>query len=230
MSMSESGKRRGETTREAILTAAEVVFAEHGFDGARIDTIAEVSGYNKTLIFRYFGDKLGLYAEVLKRADREANELLAGVFAPLLEDETAASHAHQFRTFLATMMQTLFDYLLAHPRFVRILTWEMAEGWQTYAQIASQFPAEDTDQFETIIHKARSAGLLRSSFLPVIQLSTVGQMCLTYLASLPLYQLLLPEEDVSSVESQARAREYLVDFVVAGMMADPAETKPGKGS
>jgi hypothetical protein len=55
-------------------------------------------------------------------------------------------------------------------------------------------------------------------------------MCLTYLASLPLYQLLLPEEDISSVESQACAREYLVDFVVAGMTADPAETKPGKGS
>ena len=228
--MSEYGKRRGETTREAILTAAEVVFAEHGFDGARIDTIAEVSGYNKTLIFRYFGDKPGLYAEVLKRSDREANELLARVFAPLLEDETAASHAHQFRTFLATMMQTLFDYLLAHPRFVRILTWEMAEGWQTYTQIASQFPAEDTDQFETLIHKARSAGLLRSSYFPVIQLSTVGQMCLTYLASLPLYQVLLPEEDVSSVESRARAREYIVDFVVAGMMADPAETNPEKGS
>jgi TetR/AcrR family transcriptional regulator len=230
MSMSESGKRRGETTREAILTAAEVVFAEHGFDGARVDTIAEVSGYNKTLIFRYFGEKLGLYAEVLKRADREANELLAHVFAPLLEDETAASHAHQFRTFLETMMQTLFDYLLEHPRFVRILTWEMAEGWQTYAQIASQFPTEDVDQFETLFHKARSAGLLRSGFVPVIQLSTVGQMCLTYLASLPLYQVLLPEEDVSSVESRARAREYIVDFVVAGMMADPAETKPEKGS
>jgi len=228
--MSESGKRRGETTREAILTAAEVVFAEHGFDGARIDTIAEVSGYNKTLIFRYFGDKLGLYAEVLKRADREANELLARVFAPLLEDETAASQAHQFRTFLATMMRTLFDYLLEHPRFVRILTWEMAEGWHTYAQIVSQFPTEDVDQFETLFHKARSAGLLRSSFLPVIQLSTVGQMCLTYLASLPLYQMLLPEEDVTSVESRARAREYIVDFVVAGMMADPAEKKPEKGS
>ncbi len=165
-----------------------------------------------------------------KRADREANELLARVFAPLLEDETAASHAHQFRTFLQTMIQTLFDYLLEHPRFVRMLTWEMAEGWQTYAQIASQFPTEDVDQFETLFHKARSAGLLRSGFVPVIQLTTVGQMCLTYLASLPLYQVLLPEEDVSSPESRARAREYIVDFVVAGMMADPAETKPEKGS
>src|SRR6266700_7970384 len=224
--MPEPRRKRGreriydaQRTREAILNAAEAVFAERGFDGTSVDAIAAEAGYNKSLIFQYFGDKLSLYAEVLKRADREANELLARVFAPLLEGETAASNAHQFRTFLATMMQTLFDYLLAHPRFVRILTWEMAEGWQTYAQIASQFPAEDTDQFETLFHKARSAGLLRSGFVPVIQLTTVGQMCLTYLASLPLYQVLLPEEDVSSPESRARAREYIVDFVVAGMMA-----------
>lgn len=224
--MSESNRRRGETTREAILTAAEVVFAEHGFDGARIDTIANVSGYNKNLIFRYFGDKLGLYTQVLKRADREMGELLARVFAPLLEDETAASQARQFRAFLETMLQTLFDYLLEHPRFVRMLNWEMAEGWQTYTQIASQFPPEDRDQFETIFHKARSAGLFRSGFVPVIQLSMVLQICLSYLTFIPLYQMVLPEEDVSSFESRARAREYIVDFVVAGMMIDLPETKP----
>ena len=44
--MSEPGSRRGrvhdaEGTRMAILDAAEEVFAEHGFDGARVDAIAE---------------------------------------------------------------------------------------------------------------------------------------------------------------------------------------------
>src|SRR5215468_1334522 len=100
--MSETRRGRGEKTREAILTAAETVFAEHGFDGARVDTIAEVSGYNKTLIFRYFDDKLGLYTEVIKRADQEVSDLLAHVFAPLLEDETIATDAHRFRAFLKT--------------------------------------------------------------------------------------------------------------------------------
>src|SRR5437588_5393136 len=227
--MSESGKRRGETTRQAILTAAEVVFAEHGFDGARIDTIAEVSGYNKTLIFRYFDDKLGLYTQVLKRADREMGELMAHVFAPLLEDQTAASQAHRFKAFLETMMQTLFDYLLEHPRFVRMLTWEMAEGWQTFAQIASQFPPEDTAQFEPLFHKARSAGLLRSDFVPMIQLTIMVPICQAYLAYLPLYQRLLPGEDLSSTSGLVRAREYLVDFVVAGLMGGLPETKTEKG-
>ena len=226
--MAESGRRRGETTREVILTAAEAVFAQHGFDGARVDTIANVSGYNKNLIFRYFGDKLGLYTQVLKRADREMGEILARVFTSGLSDETVALQAHQFRAFLATMVQTLFDYLLEHPRLVRMLTWEMAEGWQTFAQIASQFPPEDTAQLEPLFHKARGAGLLRSDFVPMIQLTMMVPMCQAYLAYLPLYQWLLPGEDLSSASGLARAREYLVDFVVAGMMNNLPETKPEK--
>lgn len=227
--MTEAGKRRGEASREAILAAAESVFAEHGFDGARVDVIAHTSGYDKKLIFRYFGDKLGLYAEVLKRADQESNTLLARVFAPLLADEPLTLQAQQFRSFLTSMLYTLFDYLLEHPRFVRIMTWEMAEGWQTYTQIASQFPNEDLDQFERLFHKARSARLLRSDYLPAIQLSTITQLCLTYLASLPLYKTLLPGEDLSSRAGLERAREYIVAFVIAGMMADPTESRPEKG-
>ena len=171
--MPEPRRKRGreriydaQRTREAILGAAEAVFAEHGFDGTSVDAIAARASYNKSLLFQYFGDKLGLYTQVLKRADREMGELLARVFASGQASETVALQAHQFRAFLATIVQTLFDYLLEHPRLVRILTWEMAEGWQTFAQIASQFPPEDTAQFESLFRKAREAGLLHSDFVP----------------------------------------------------------------
>src|SRR5581483_9503765 len=163
--------------------------------------IAEVSGYNKTLIFRYFGDKPGLYAEVLKRADGEIHEMLAHMFAPLLKDEGEAFQAQQFRSFLAMMLHTLFDYLLEHPRLVRILTWEMAEGWQTFTQIASQFPAQDSEQFEMIFRKAQNAGLLRSDFVPIIQFSMMLQICQSYLAYLPVYQRVLPGKELSSEQA-----------------------------
>jgi AcrR family transcriptional regulator len=194
--------------RTAILNAAEVVFAEHGFDGARIDTIAAEAGYNKSLIFQYFGDKLTLYAEVLTRADREARELRARVFAPLLEDEAIASNAH---------------------RLLRILLWEMAEGWQTYARISAQFQIEHVEQLELLFQKAQRAGLIRSTFVPVIQLTMALQICQSYLACLPLFQMLLTE-DLSSSAALARARAYIVGLVVAGIMVDPrtpaAQTEP----
>ena len=214
--MSESGKRRGEVTREAILLAAETVFAEHGFGGARVDAIADLAGYNKNLIFRYFGDKLGLYAEVLRRADREMSELQARMLTSVFEDETTAS--------LATAIGAIFDYLVAHPRFLRILTWEMAEGWQTTAKIISERDRGDVEHIRPFLSKAQRAGRLRSDFVPVIQLTMVLQMCQSYLAFLPLYQMLLPSEDVSSVEALARAREYIMALLVHGMVVEQDDT------
>src|SRR5690348_7704816 len=104
--------RDAQKTRVVIMNAAEMVFAQHGFAGARIDSIAKESGYNTSLIFRYFGDKRGLYSEVLRRADAEVGELLAKVYTPMLEDKSAAYDAVRFRNFLTTMVETLFDYLL----------------------------------------------------------------------------------------------------------------------
>src|SRR5450432_84291 len=100
--MSEPGSRRGrahdaEGTREAILNAAEKVFAEHGFDGARIDAIAEEASYNKSLIFHYYGDKLGLYTAVLQRIDQQGTELQMKVIGPLLTDEDLTSDGEKFR-------------------------------------------------------------------------------------------------------------------------------------
>lgn len=229
--MSEPGSRRGrvhdaEGTRTAILDAAEEIFAEHGFDGARIDAIAARAGYNKSLIFHYFGDKLGLYAEVLKRSDRESTELQGRVFATLLEDENTVLDAHRFRSLLETTVTVLFDYLLEHPRLMRMLLWEQAEGWQTYAKIASQFNTDDMEQFEMLFQTARKAGLLRTEFVPVIQVTIALQICQSYLTYLPLYQMLLPDEDFSSAAALERAREQLVKFVVAGMMVDLPETTP----
>jgi TetR/AcrR family transcriptional regulator len=223
--MDDPERRRGrvhnaEGAREAILNAAETVFAEHGFDGARVDAIAETAGYNKSLLFQYFGDKLGLYAEVLKRADRGMTELQARLLTPLLEDESITSDAHRFKALLETLVTAVFDYLVEHPRLTRMMFWEQAEGWQTYAKIAPQFATEDIEQFEMLFSKARSAGLLRSSFSPVIQLTMVMQLCQSYLAFLPLYRTLLPEEDVSSAAAIAGAREYMVGFVIHGMMVD----------
>jgi TetR/AcrR family transcriptional regulator len=218
--------RDAERTRKVILDAAEVVFAEHGFDGARIDVIAHVSGYNKSLIGQYFGDKLGLYTEVLKRTDRDLHALQARIIAPLLEHGNGALQVQGFKAFLTTVVQTMFDYFLDHPHFQRMLTWEMAEGWQTYRQIVSQLQSEDAEQFQTLFQQAERAGLLRSGFTPLIQLAMITQICQSYLASLPLYQVMLPEKDVSSEQALSSAREHLVAFIVAGMTVDPQAANP----
>ena len=221
--MSEPGGRRGEQTREAILTAAEIVFAEHGFDGARIDTIADVSGFNKTLIFRYFGDKLGLYAAVLRRIDKQAVEIQAQLLGSLLADETLTSDARQFRVFLKTALGAFFDYMVQHPRLMRMVIWEHAGGWRTYAKIASLFEVEGLEQLEALFKGAQKAGLLRSDGDPFVLFLLAEQICWFFPTSLPFYQMVLPKRDFSSTEALAHAREQIIEFIVAGILVDPKD-------
>ncbi|KUO75083.1 MAG: hypothetical protein APF77_10370 [Clostridia bacterium BRH_c25] len=64
-------KRDSAETREKILRTAELVFAERGFDGARVDDIAKRAGVNKALIYYYFESK---------------DEILNELFETLMED------------------------------------------------------------------------------------------------------------------------------------------------
>jgi AcrR family transcriptional regulator len=60
-------KRNPEASREAILAAAEKMFINKGFDGATLGEIAKSAGVHQSLIHHYFGAKLELYLEVMRR-------------------------------------------------------------------------------------------------------------------------------------------------------------------
>jgi hypothetical protein len=87
---------------------------------------------------------------------------------------------------MKNIVGTLFDYLVEHPRLVRMLLWEQAEGFQTYKQIFSQFETDETEPLLRIFEKAQKAGLLHSDFSPLIQITMALQVCLSYFSWLPM--------------------------------------------
>jgi AcrR family transcriptional regulator len=69
-------------TREALLDAAELTFAEHGYVAASLRGIAAASGVNQALIRYYFGTKQALFETVFKRRGLEiARQREAGLDA-----------------------------------------------------------------------------------------------------------------------------------------------------
>ncbi len=60
-------KRNPEISQSRILEAAEQEFAEHGFEGARIDKIVQRAGVSKNLVYHYFGGKDDLFLVVMER-------------------------------------------------------------------------------------------------------------------------------------------------------------------
>ncbi len=227
------GSRRGrahdaEGARDAILDAGEEVFAEHGFDGARIDAIAAASGYNKSLIFQYFGDKLGLYAAVIRRADEQTRGWQVEAFG-VLGALGADVSLEELRNVLRTSVGKYFDYVRDHPRVLRIFNWEMAEGWQTFSRIVTERDYEDVDQFGPVFRRLQRAGLVRATPNALMQYTAALFSCHAYLGLIPLYGTLMPGEDLGSSAALSQAREFLVDFVAYGLLIKPDRMDPSAG-
>jgi AcrR family transcriptional regulator len=70
-------RRRGDGgRREKLLETATREFAAKGLAGARVDAIARAARSNKQLVYYYFGNKIGLYNEVVGRIGPGVHEEL----------------------------------------------------------------------------------------------------------------------------------------------------------
>jgi AcrR family transcriptional regulator len=73
---SKTGNSR--SSEAAVLAAAEDVFVRRGYDGARMQEIADVAGINKAMLHYYFRSKERLFQEVFR-------SILDRTLAPLVE-------------------------------------------------------------------------------------------------------------------------------------------------
>jgi AcrR family transcriptional regulator len=77
--MADTPRHSSAVTLERILVTARDAFAEHGFDGARLDSIARSAGVTKQLVYHYFKTKDELYGVVL---DKVSDEVLSMLDSP----------------------------------------------------------------------------------------------------------------------------------------------------
>ena len=98
-------------TRERILRAATVVFAQHGLGGGRVKLVARAAKSNERMIYYYFGSKEGLFIAVLENVYRqmwEAENALQLERAPPVQA-------------IKSMVDFTLDHYLAHPEMLTIL-------------------------------------------------------------------------------------------------------------
>jgi TetR/AcrR family transcriptional regulator, upper aerobic nicotinate degradation pathway regulator len=104
--------RDADLTRARILKAARNEFMRHGYSGARIERISRTGRSSDRMIYYYFGSKEALYLEVLEGVYSE----LGAAESRLELDEAQPLEA------LRTLIAFTWNYYLAHPEFVALLS------------------------------------------------------------------------------------------------------------
>jgi TetR/AcrR family transcriptional regulator len=113
-------ERDAERTREAILAAAEDLFARHGFEGTSMQRIGEAAGVARSTPAYFFGSKEDLYRAVLDRLFERANTVLAPAH------EAAARDPKRPREAIESLIGAYLDFLAADVNFVRLIHRETA--------------------------------------------------------------------------------------------------------
>ena len=107
-------------TRDLILKAAEEVFAEKGYTGARVAEIAKRAGMDKRLIFYYFRTKQGLYANILEDFFEKAE--------PVFDEFLRRRKDMAQKLDLARFLENTTEFIQANRNPVRILFREFLDG------------------------------------------------------------------------------------------------------
>jgi AcrR family transcriptional regulator len=102
-----------EATSDAILAAAEEVFADKGIHSAKVDEIAAQAGVSVGTLYNYFPDREGLLCSLL---DVRKGEIIVRI------DEAFARTVDQpFEAQLLAFIESIFQYFDEHRLFFTIL-------------------------------------------------------------------------------------------------------------
>ena len=114
--------RDGSRTREAVLNAAEGLFAEKGYEGTSLEEIGSAAGVSRGTPSYFFGSKEKLYRAVLDRLFARAYAVLAPAHA------AAGRDAKDPRAAIESLIGAYLDFLAEDVNFVRLVHRETAEG------------------------------------------------------------------------------------------------------
>ena len=199
---------RAAATRQRILDAAFVEFAEKGLAGARVDEIAARAGANKRMLYAHFGAKEALWLEVLettyaaKRAEERAVEV-----ADLPPAEA-----------MAKLVAFNLRYVARHPEFLAILHQENLHR-AAYLASSARIPALYSPLLESlraVLARGAAAGRFRAGVDP-LQLY-VSMLGLSHFHLANRYTLSAIFGTAMDSEAAIAAREAHIIEVVLGYL------------
>lgn len=150
---------RAAATRQRILDAALVEFAEKGLAGSRVDEIAARAGANKRMLYAHFGSKEDLWLVVLE-----------GAYAAKRAEERALEVEHlpppeAMRRLVAFNLR----YTARHPEFVALLNQENLHR-AAYLKRSANVPALYSpilDALRGVLTRGEAAGVFRAGVDPM---------------------------------------------------------------
>jgi TetR/AcrR family transcriptional regulator len=206
-------------TREKILAKASEEFARLGFEGARVDRIAERCAVSKNMLYYYFHSKEKLFIAALERMYETLREtqkdLSLRTSDPIVAMEQLIRHT--------------FEALESNPDAIRLMNEEnkhRGKYLRKSARVRDLYnPLVETIAF--ILERGRKEGLFRSGLDPAIVYLTFSSMCYHFLSNQFTLQIAL-NRDFESDEARDAWIDHVTRVALLYCVTDTSLLEPRK--
>lgn len=198
-------------TRQRLLLAAGSVFAERGFRNVSVREICRRARANVAAVNYHFGDKMGIYKEVLRYALRRASEK----YPPSQGLPPGAPAQRRLEAFIHSFLLRIFD---EGPQawHGKLIAREMIEPTAALDALVKEQIQARADLLEGIVKELLGARVDRSR-LRLCALSIVGQ-CLFYHHARAMLVRLYPCERYEGARVEELA-EHITQFSLGALRA-----------
>jgi AcrR family transcriptional regulator len=209
-------RRNAAATRQALLAAGAELFAERGYDGVPVWTIAAKAGVNKAMISYHFGGKRKLYRAIV---DATFSEIVSRV-------ESLADSPRPAPDRLRELVADVGELATKrHPHFCSMMLREVLAGGKHLEPGEVAMPARVLAAVERIVARGVREGTLRPVDPLLTHLSLVGSLVFFFGTTRFRERVLAARHlDVAPPDAGAYVR-HIQDLITHGLMAGSAEAE-----
>ena len=197
-------------TRRRILDAATAEFSAHGLEGARIDEIARAAGFNKRMIYHYFGSKDELFRSVLEQTYAD----IRGSEADLQLTSRDPVEA------MAELVAFSFDWFCKHPEFIKLLNEANLHGG---AHVRASTTAVSLNMpllsmIRDLLERGHASGQFRGDIDPIQLYISIAGVSYFYFSNNATLSAIF-NVDLSTADALAARRAHVVSLILTSLRA-----------
>ena len=190
----------------AILEAAEVLFAQKGFDAVSMSAIARLANTSKPNIYHHFKNKNDLYLAVMKTAVRRSSNLL----------DTLEQAPGSFKQHLTEFASGQLENLLTHKRSTQLMLREtLSEGSQYGQEITQLAMGEVFSRLVAMVQQGQEENEFRKDINPMLAAFMIISANMFFFQASPTMQN-IPEVDF--IDDTNAYSEDVMDILLNGML------------
>lgn len=207
-----SAGKTSTTGEQAILEAAEKLFADKGFDGVSMSAIAKLANTSKPNIYHHFKNKEDLYLAIMKTAVHRSAVLL-----DKLEDAPGT-----FTQRLSQFSAGQLDNILEHQRSTQLILREALTGGSERGQeIAKHIVGEVFNRLVAMVVHGQQEREFRSDIDPALAAFMIFSANMFFFQAAPVMRNL--PEILFSRDAEAY-NSGVMDILCNGVLQDKAES------